>query len=316
MLRRLEELDRLDRLAATPEEVLWPAGRSSRNDPRAWRRQRADGSSSARWWERHPALGFLVVALVIGGWVAGPRIPEWVDRLFPARPALAVGEERPDPPAGSSSRLLPPVIFGAVPSSSFAFMMTQDGSDEPVTFDPCRSIRYVVRDAPGAGPRGREAITRAVAAVSAASGLSFEDAGDTDEVPSEGRKLYQPERYGEAWAPVLIAWSGPSEEPALAGRTAGLGGGRPLRDTHGRLTYVTGTVWLDTATLAPDLGTRNGFAGVQAVIMHELAHVLGAGHVQDPRELMATENSGRTDFGIGDRYALSRLGQGECVPGM
>ncbi|WP_143598287.1 peptidase [Phycicoccus duodecadis] len=257
------------------------------------------------------------MALIIGGWLAGPRVPEWVDRMFPARPALAVGEERPEPPEGSTSRILPPVVVSGVPpSTTFDFMVTQNGSAEPVTFDPCRPIRFVVRDALGAGPRGREAVTRAVAAVSAASGLSFEDAGDTDEAPARDRALYQPDRYGESWAPVLIAWSNPAEEPELAGRTAGLGGGRPLRDTHGRMTYVSGTVWLDTPSLAPDLTTPEGFIRVQAVIMHELSHVLGAGHVQDSRELMAEENSGRTDFGIGDRYALSQLGRGACVPGL
>ena len=35
MMRRLEELDRLDQLAG-PDEVLWPGGLSSRHDPRAW----------------------------------------------------------------------------------------------------------------------------------------------------------------------------------------------------------------------------------------------------------------------------------------
>ena len=317
MLRRLEELDRLDLMAATPEEVLWPGGRSSRHDPRAWTPGRHRDVSSSHWWERHPSLGFVVIALVIGGWVAGPRIPAWIDRLLPARAALAAGEDRPPALSGSTTRLLPPVTVTDVPrSSQYSFLATQEGSSEPVTFDPCRPIHFVVRDAPGAGRAGRDAVTRAVAEVSAATGLKFVDDGDTDEVRSSNRPLYQPDRYAGRWAPVLIAWSDPSETPELDGRTAGIGGGLPIRDTHGHLTFVSGTVWLDTPSLAQDLQTPQGSAGVQAVIMHELGHVLGAGHVQDSRELMAAENTGVTDFGPGDRYALSVLGQGKCVPGL
>ena len=318
MLRRLEELDRLDLMASTPEEVLWPGGRSSRNDPRAWEpgRHRA-ASSSSHWWERHPALGFVVVALIVGGWVAGPRIPAWVGQLLPARPAMAAGEAHPPPSAGATSRLLPPVVVTDVPSSSrYAFLATQEGSSDPVTYDPCRAIHFVVRDAPGVGPVGREAVTRAVAEVSAASGLQFIDDGDTDEDPTQNRVLYQRDRYPDRWAPVLIAWSNPAEQPELDGRTVGLGGSTPIRDTHGRFTYASGTIWLDTPSLAPGLGTPQGFAGVQSVVMHELGHVLGAGHVQDSRELMAAENSGQEAFGVGDRYALSVLGRGECVPGL
>ena len=36
MLRKLEELDRLDLTNLDPEQVLWPGGHSSRHDPRAW----------------------------------------------------------------------------------------------------------------------------------------------------------------------------------------------------------------------------------------------------------------------------------------
>ncbi|WP_240721531.1 matrixin family metalloprotease [Pseudarthrobacter sp. NamE5] len=56
----------------------------------------------------------------------------------------------------------------------------------------------------------------------------------------------------------------------------------------------------------------DGSALVRAVIMHELAHVVGLDHVNDPTQLMYEENSGQ--LGTGDRTGLAMLGSGECVP--
>lgn len=48
--------------------------------------------------------------------------------------------------------------------------------------------------------------------------------------------------------------------------------------------------------------------------MHELAHVLGLDHVDDPTQLMHEENTGQFDFGDGDLAGLALLGTGACVP--
>jgi hypothetical protein len=199
------------------------------------------------------------------------------------------------------------------------------GTDEPVTFDPCRPIHYVTRTA-AAGPVGARLVDDAVAQISAATGLKFINDGLTDEAPSEQRQAFQPERYGQRWAPVLIAWSDETESPGLAGRVARLGGGRPWRDTHGRLTYVTGTVWLDTPTLMSGVSVGSS-DGARGVIMHELGHVVGAAHVADPAQLMfggeRTPSAGgpsRPPFagqlGTGDRAGLAALGNGPCAPGV
>ena len=42
------------------------------------------------------------------------------------------------------------------------------------------------------------------------------------------------------------------------------------------------------------------------------SYLVGLGHVQDEGVLMHARNTGRTDFGPGDRIGLSRLGQGRC----
>lgn len=314
MLRKLEELDRLDLTNPDPEQVLWPGGRSSRHDPRAWEPGRHRAVQTGPRSHRHRSTSLtIVVALVVGGYYGAPHAGEWTNRLLAARPDS--GTPHPSSGSGSDARVLPPVLITDIPSSSrYALIATQPDGSGPVTFDPCRSIHFVVRDRPGAGARGHAAITAAVAEVSKATGLDFVDDGASHETPSTDRALYQPDRYGDRWAPVLIAWSDPTEQPQLSGNTAGLGGGRPIRDTHGHLTYVSGTIWLDTADLTPGLASPQGAANVQAVVMHEIGHVLGADHVHDPRELMAAENSGQTGFGVGDRFALSVLGNGQCVP--
>jgi predicted Zn-dependent protease len=56
----------------------------------------------------------------------------------------------------------------------------------------------------------------------------------------------------------------------------------------------------------------DGRENVQAVVMHELGHVLGLDHVDDPGELMHGENVGQTEFGPGDRAGLTALGAGRC----
>ena len=66
----------------------------------------------------------------------------------------------------------------------------------------------------------------------------------------------------------------------------------------------------------PRLADAEGRAGVRAVVMHELTHVVGATHVDDPAQLMSVDGNGRTDFGPGDLHALAVLGGGDCVPGL
>ena len=78
----------------------------------------------------------------------------------------------------------------------------------------------------------------------------------------------------------------------------------------GRLRYVTGRVVLDQELFAGFGPRETPFA--QAIVDHELAHVVGLGHVDDPGELMYDDNLGRTTYGPGDREGLARLGSISC----
>jgi hypothetical protein len=101
----------------------------------------------------------------------------------------------------------------------------------------------------------------------------------------------------------------PDNYPELAGDVAGIGGS-VATGPPGRLRYVTGRVVLDQELFA-DFGPREApFA--QAIVDHELAHVVGLGHVDDPGELMFDDNLGRTTYGPGDREGLARLGSISC----
>jgi hypothetical protein len=61
--------------------------------------------------------------------------------------------------------------------------------------------------------------------------------------------------------------------------------------------YVTGKVMLDRGLFASFDDREAAFA--QATVDHELAHVVGLGHVDDPGELMYAHTLKRTRCGAG-----------------
>jgi len=212
------------------------------------------------------------------------------------------------------------------------FLLLQADGTTPVAYDPCRPIHYVTR--PGGPPGGDALIREAVAAVSTATGLRFVDDGATDEAPSDDRAPYQPERYGERWAPVLFTWSDPVESPLLgrvdpaapqadpaayAGSAAVafevVPAGSAPRPPSGDAdkVFVTGAVTLDAADLTTILEGPGGATLATAVIQHELGHLVGLGHVEDQTQLMnPTIVPAVTGFAGGDLEGLSTLGRGAC----
>ena len=204
---------------------------------------------------------------------------------------------------GDERRLPAPDIVAS--GGTFAFTMTQPGSSDPVGWDPCQTVSYAVN--PAGMPEGaRPMVDRAIARISAATGLVFEDDGDTDRRPFTGPLV----PFGGG-RPVVIGWADALEYPGLAGGVAGLGGGAAEDGAQGRLRYVTGGVVLDVEVFtAANLAQRPRV--MEAIVLHELAHVVGLGHVSEPMELMFASSSGQVELGPGDREGLARVGSVPC----
>ncbi len=296
MLRRLRELDRLDARTGGVQ-ALW-AGSDQVPDPVTFTGAPMGGGAldparrERRRRRRVRLATVLVVAMIAGLYLQeeyGLRLTRagitGFHRLGPV----------PDPGVGGAH----------------TFAQSHDGA--PVTYSPCRPLEVVVNRAlEPAGAAG--VVEEAVTAVADATGLVIEVTGSSDEAPSDDRLLRQPVRYGGGWAPVLVAWTTPHQVPGLSGDVVGLGGSAAVADSGiARPRYVTGTVSLDTPALTGMLARPRGRDLVRAVVMHELGHVVGLGHVDDPGELMYADNVGRTDFGPGDVAGLAELGSGPCT---
>ncbi|MHA7210951.1 matrixin family metalloprotease [Arthrobacter sp. MDT1-65] len=280
------------------------------------------GSSTSRWRRTGPRRRFLsrlklhlTTAAVLGLVVFLYATPSLFDRfVLPAVLPHLPGADVPPPgvEAGEVPLGTPPP---APASTAFRLFESPVEDQEWIAYDPCRPLHYVIR--PDNAPAGSEGLVQeAVAEVSAATGLQFVDDGTTTEGPSEERDLYQPELYGKNWVPVLITWTSAAEIPELAGDVAGLGGSDYAQAPGQPLVYEGGQVQLDAPDAVDTLRFPDGRAYLKAVIMHELAHVVGLDHIDDPDELMNPENFGVTSFGEGDLAGLALLGAGPCAPGL
>ena len=204
---------------------------------------------------------------------------------------------------GAERRLPAPQVVDA--GGTFTYAMTQPGSSDPVGWDPCTTVEYAVNPA-GMPPGARPMVDRAVARISAATGLAFEDVGVTDRRPFTGSRV----AFGGG-RPVVIGWADAAEYPGLTGGVAGLGGGAAEDGARGRRHYVTGGVVLDTEVFPANVAQQPRV--LEAIVLHELAHVVGLGHVSEPMELMFGESSGQVELGPGDREGLARLGSVPCA---
>lgn len=220
----------------------------------------------------------------------------------PGRPALPAGLS--DIPLGTPA---PP------PEGEGGYALLGTDGDRAVAWDPCRPVRYVV-DARTAPPGGDYLLADALGEVGRLTGLRFQPDGPTDEVAADDRLPYQPDRYGDRWAPVLVAWSDPATHPALAGDVAAYAGPQAVDGAQpGSRRYVTGQLVVDGPQLAEMVAGPAGLARARAVLLHELAHLLGLDHVDDPGQLMYPSTTPLVvDFADGDLRGLAAVSGGPC----
>lgn len=273
-------------------------------------------------------VGVIVLAVMSGliwfQWFRGPGTDPGPSAATPTATApsssaatpstVPAGSDHPTPGREAAAAPLgkPPTVADA--PGKYAFISKQKGSSAPVAYDPCRPIHYVVNRThqPAQGAR---LVTDAVAALSAATGLRFVADGTTKEPASFDRDAYQPDRYGDRWAPLLIAWPTGAEQPDFVGNNIGEAGSQYVYVNGGPRVYVTGVALFDSDWFARTLTEPRGYARAESVLLHELGHVVGLGHVTDQSQIMfAMETPSVTRYAAGDLAGLAKLGAGACEP--
>ncbi|MGH9183218.1 MAG: matrixin family metalloprotease [Acidimicrobiales bacterium] len=249
----------------------------------------------------------LVVGLAVAAGLVWATVRSSDDAEEPARPfGGCVAEGHLARVANGGRRPVDP------PPPNYSFLSARADGCSPVRFNPCQPIHYVLNDAL-ASERDVADVREAFIRLAEATGMTFVSDGSTDEPALVSRPAYQPERYGRRWAPILIGWArlGPARGDLVV---AGMG--RPLVVDD---IIVSGVLQLNLDAIShreTEATLPNGFGASITwgrVMLHELGHVLGLGHVGNKAQLMhdeLTEHTSPTaEFGSGDLTGLSLVGR-------
>lgn len=210
-------------------------------------------------------------------------------------------------PARHPERLAPAVTTAATGEYAFESM----GTTGPILHDPCLPIHWQLSTA--AMPAGAEPLAQAaVASVAEHTGLVFVFDGYTEEQASfEGPILTR----GDDWeyAPMVIGWGSATQAPELGGDTTGVGGARVTPGAYTDTEFLrSGIVIIDTSDMPEAIEAYEDKARTTAVLLHELGHVVGLGHVEDRGEIMFPSTVGARFWGPGDIEGLAAAGAGQC----
>lgn len=231
--------------------------------------------------------------------------PAWSDlhRFVPVPQGTAPTDWTPPSPRPSES------AANADDAPGFRYQRVSSDGVTPVGFDPCAEIHWTFN---GAGLRAgtAELVAEVFDELSRISGLHFVRDPLTTETPSldaSSRAALQPDRYGDHWAPVLIA-AAPIAERRLPGDLLVDTTSSVVESTEGGV-LVSGAIVLDGVQFASlrDEARRQ-------VIRHAVGHLVGLDDVHADGQVMNVAASGVDGFAAGDRSGLKGLGRGGCVP--
>ena len=197
--------------------------------------------------------------------------------------------------------------------ADYSYILTS--GDDPVRWNPCEPIHYVLART-GLTEGAIDDVHGAIDRLTGVTGIEFTYDGLTEEEPRQGRRSYQPGRYGDRWAPVLIAWVHPDSTDipfSDEGHDAAAVASPQLPEGLEGDVYVSGWIAVDIEDPNPSGFSLPGQQG--PVVLHELAHVLGLGHAESIGNLMEPSGGGVTTFGPGDLAGLEHLGRDAgCLP--
>lgn len=242
------------------------------------------------------AIGVLLAAITLAA------IASTFD-LAHGRPGAAT-----DDPGGAAPRTDTATRPSAGPAApGFALWgRTEDG--DALRWDACSPIHFVL-NTEGAPEGASDDLRSALELLADASGLRLILDGRTDERPGAERPLVERDGTAWRWRPVLVAWADPGEgDLPLTPLDRAVALPVAVRDGD-REAFVTGQVVVNArrGDLRVGFGDRTDSLG--ALLLHEIAHILGLDHVEEPGEMMwVRPGSGAVALGPGDRAGLRAIG--------